>query len=400
MKLKALAAAVLLVVSTVGPAAAVAAGTAQDSNAYAGTHVSFDMENGAIADYSVDGTTVVDSVAVQSVSKSRSSGNVGANVDLATVTNFQAAGLSVQSSASSSTHATLKSDSGATVKAHDNDCGIMVVEASGESQFVRANLSAGSSAEQSGEQRVVVTKESGQSGAFLVVGDGKVTVNDDGNVSAELSEGSKLVYRQYDGERSDSDEKQEQLITDGTATAEVYYQQAEESGDDGQQRTADVVNYSESTTVEVTERSADRVNMTVERAESQGKVVLVSVSEAAMKNAQNAQVTVDGEAAVEASSYSEVESATQGGESSKYLVESSSSAEAATDVVVGINHFSARQLSIQSSDEGTATDEGSSHGTTSGEDATDEPTDGSGPGFGAVGAIAALGAALFARANR
>jgi hypothetical protein len=388
MNVKALAAALLLVVSAVGPTAAAAAGVTQEGSAYTGTHVTFKTKADAVADYSVNGNTVVDSVAVQSQSTAKSSGGLGVDVSLKAVTNFDAAGLSLASS--SSTQATVEAESGATIAAHDNDRGIMVVSAGDESQYVNANLSADSQAEQAGEQRVVVQKESGATGAFIVVGDGDVTVNEQGNVSAELAEDSKLVYRQYEGERSDSEKQQEQLIADGTATAEVYYQQAEESGEDGQQRTADVVRYSEDTTVEVTERSQNRVNMTVERAQSQGKVVIVSVSETAMENAQNAKVYVDGEAAVTAASYSEVQSAANGGDTSKYLVQSSSSAQASTDVVVGINHFSARQMSVQSGDD-------SASGGDDGDGSGDSPTEGSGPGFGALAAIAAIGAALFAR---
>jgi PGF-CTERM protein len=392
MNVKALAVALLLVVSAIGPATAAATGVTQDASATTGTYVEFQTDGDALTDYSVNGKTVVDSVAVQSKSEAQSSGGLGASVSLKAVTNFQAAGLSIASGFDSqaSTSATVESQSGATIEAHDNDRGVMVVTAAEESQYVMANLSSDAEAEQSSDKRVVVTKESGESGAFLVVGEGKVTVNEEGNVSADLAQDAKLVYRQYEGERSDGEKQQEQLIADGTATAEVYYQQAEESGEDGQQRTADVVRYSEDTTVEVTERSQNEVNMTVERAQSQGKVVIVSVSEAAMENAQNAKVFVDGEAAVKASSYSEVQSAANGGDDCKYLVQSSSSAQASTDVVVGINHFSAREMSVQSGDD-------SSSGGDGGDGSGDSPTEGSGPGFGVLAALAAIGAALFAR---
>jgi PGF-CTERM protein len=392
MNVKALAVALLLVVSAIGPATAAATGVTQDASATTGTYVEFQTDGDALTDYSVNGKTVVDSVAVQSKSEAQSSGGLGASVSLKAVTNFQAAGLSIASGFDSqaSTSATVESQSGATIEAHDNDRGVMVVTAAEESQYVMANLSSDAEAEQSSDKRVVVTKESGESGAFLVVGEGKVTVNEEGNVSADLAQDAKLVYRQYEGERSDGEKQQEQLIADGTATAEVYYQQAEESGEDGQQRTADVVRYSEDTTVEVTERSQNEVNMTVERAQSQGKVVIVSVSEAAMENAQNAKVFVDGEAAVKASSYSEVQSAANGGDDCKYLVQSSSSAQASTDVVVGINHFSAREMSVQSGDD-------SSSGGDGGDGSGDSPTEGSGPGFGVLATLAAIGAALFAR---
>ncbi|WP_255198436.1 hypothetical protein [Halorarius litoreus] len=395
MNIKALAAALLLVVSAVGPATAAATGATQNAKAYSETYVAFETKGDAIADYSVNGETVVDSVAVQSTSEAESSGGLAAGADLTAVTNFDAAGLSLESSATTSTHATVTAESGATIEANDNDRGIMVVSAGESSQYVSANLTSDAEAQQSGESRVVVQKADGETGTFIVVGDGDVTVNEQGNVSAELQQGSKLVYRQYGDERSDSEKKQEELIAEGTATAEVYYQQADSSSEDGTQRTANVVQYGEDTTVEVTEQSKNQVNMTVERAESQGKVVIVSVSDAAMENAENAQVYVDGKAAVQASSYSEVQSAANGGETSKFLVQSSSSAEASSDVVVGINHFSERQMSVQSGDgDGSSGSDGGDGGDGSSDDTA---TEGTGPGFGAIAAIAAFGAALFAR---
>lgn len=388
MNVKALAATLLLVVSAVGPATAAAVGATQQGEAYSGTYVSFQSNADAIADYSVNGETVVDSVAVQSTSKAQSSGGIAVDADLKSVTNFQAAGLSVQSSfeGSASTTTTMRSESGATIAAHDNDRGIMVVTASDGSQYVRANLSSGSSAQAAGENRVVVSNDDGTKGTFIVVGEGDVTVNEEGHVTAKLQEDAQLVYRQYNEERSQSDKQQEQLIASGTATAEVYYQQTAESGGDAKQRTVDVVQYGQQTSIEVTSKTQNHLNMTVERAESQGKVVIVSASEAAMNNAENAKVYVDGEAAVKASSYSEVKSATNGGETSKYLVRSSSSAQASSDVVVGVNHFSKRQMSVQSGDGGG----GGGGGGITGD---------AGPGFGGLLAIAAIGAALFARAR-
>jgi PGF-CTERM protein len=86
---------------------------------------------------------------------------------------------------------------------------------------------------------------------------------------------------------------------------------------------------------------------------------------------------------VEAESYSEVQSAANGGDTSKFLVRSSSSAQASTDVVVGVNHFSARDVSMQSGG-----DDGGSGGASSGGQ----------PGFGAgIAVVALVGAALLAR---
>jgi PGF-CTERM protein len=406
MNWKALVVAAALVVSTAGAPVAAAATTSQQGSAQAqsGTHVSFQATDSAIVDYTVNGRTLVEEMSVQSTSEARA--DAGAEIGLSGDAGFSAAGLSIANSieAGASTSATIESESGATIEAHDNDRGIMVVTANGESHVARFNSSDSSEAEQESEKRAVIQNDEGDAAAtVIVVGEGNVSVSEDGNVTATTANDGRVVYRQYEGERSDSEEQQERLIANGTAVAEVYVQSAADAaadGDDGDdetptatpteepseeagERSADVVRYSEDTTVEVTEQSANTVNATVERAQSQGKVVIMSVSEAAFENAEDAQVFVDGEAAAQADSYSEVRSAAAGGDESAYLVRSSGSAEASTDVVVGINHFSARDVSMQSEDGGG--------------DGGSTASDGQ-PGFGAGLAVVALvGAALLAR---
>lgn len=388
MNWKPFVATAMLIVASIG-AGAVAATTDSRSmdgaqaKAYSGTHVSFSTSGDAVTDYQVNGTQVIDAVAVQSKStaesRSRAEGGVNVGVDLRSVTSFAAASLDV--TATASTQATVKSESGATIRAHDNDRGVLVVDAGSKAQYVRVNLTSDAEAENAGQKRVVVTKADGTKAVVLVVGDGKVTVNDAGNVSARLNENARLVYRQYTGERSESEKQQERLITSGQATAEVYYQQAA----DGSGRVVDVVNYSSDTTVKTTEQSKQRLTMEVTRAESQGKVVIVSVSKAAMENVEDLSVTVDGKAAAKASTYSEIQSAANGGDRSAYLVKQSTSAQSSVDVVVGINHFSTRKMTISSDSTGDGSGDGS-------------PTDGNGAGFGVAAALVALaGVALLAR---
>lgn len=379
MKIKTLAIAALLVLASTAPAAVAATTAETRAETYSGDHVSFETTDNAVVDYQVDGTTVVEDVKVESAS----SANADARGGLVGVVSLAGAGISLDTRVN--TQATLTTDSGAQLEAHDNENGVLVVASGDSAQVVHANVSAASEAEAESDNRVVVRNDDGTEGTFIVVGDGKVTVDQEGNVAAQIEEDSRLVYRQYDEGRDETARTTERLIANGTATAEVYYQQTSESGGDGTQRGADVVQYSSDTTVEVTSKTESELNMTVERTESEGKVVVAHLSEAAMENAGNTQVYVDGEAAAEASSYSEVVAATEGESQSAYMVRQSSSAEAATEVVVGVNHFSARDVSMQSGEDGT-----------SGSDGTDDPTGAFGPGFGVVAAIAALGAALIA----
>lgn len=378
----------LLVVASAMAAAVPVTASPQQAEGYSGTHVSFDTGSNAVLGYTVNGKTLVENLTVQSKSKARS-GGIGVGADLSSVTRFSAAGMSMGSK--SQTSATVSVETGAKMTAHDNGRGILVVRSNGKSHYIRANISSESEAEQAGENRVLVTTGDGTQAAFLVVGDGKVTVNKEGDVVADIGENGKLCYRQYKGDRGSNDKKQERLITDGKAAAEVYIQQTTEGGE---KLAADVVKYSEDTTVKVTEKAKGNVEMTVERSRNKGKVVITTVSEQAFQSTQNIQVQVDGEAAARAESYSAVRQATQGGDSSKFLVHQSSSAKAMADVVVGINHFSERTVTMTSGDSGGDAGDGGEGGD------GDEQTANGGAGFGALAALAAIGAALIAARRR
>ena len=377
MRFRAAALALLLVVSAVGAAAAPAATQQAEGEAYSGAFVAFETTGTAVSDYAVDGSVVVENVSMQSASEAEG----GLDAGLSSVTGIDAAGLSVDSRTDAS--ATLASESGAKMETHDNQRGVVQIRADGESQVVHASVDG--EAESESDKRVVVTSDDGTQGTFVVVGDGDATVNEEGDVVAQVDGDGQLVYRQYNGERDEEDETQEQMIQNGTATAEVYVHGAAESGSGSESNGTSVVEYGQDTTVEVQERSESRINMTAERTESQGKIIITTVSDETFGSADSTEVFVDGEAAAQADSYGEVQQATQNGDNSRYLVRQSSSAEAATDVVVGINQFSERQVSMQS-DGDTGDDGGIS--------------DADGPGFGALAAIAALGGALVALRRR
>ena len=383
----------LLAFSLVGGVAAPAAGQQANGESYAGTHVEFRTTGSSVADYAVGGDVLVENVSVQSAGEARNQAGVGLDAGLESTTDFRGAGLQLASSASAS--ATVEVESGAEMRAHDNSRGVLQVRASDGAQVVTADLGDGSEASAEGDdgKRVVVSNDDGSQGTFIVVGDGEVVVDQNGDVTAEIEQDSQLVYRQYQEERSDSDEEAERMIENGTATAEVYVQagqsEGESAAEDGQNATVQTVKYGQDTTVEVADRSRDRLDMTVERSQSQGKVVLATLSEAAFENAQDVQVTVDGEAATQADSYGAVEQSAQDGDEPRYYVQQSSSAEATTDVAIGIDHFSARNVVLSSADGSQQTDGGST-------DDGSGDTDADGAGFGVLGAIAALAAALIA----
>jgi len=377
MRIKPLLMAVLVVVSVLVPVTAAAAtSTTQQSESYSETHVAFDTTSNAIVNYRVNGQTKLESVKVQS--KNEADGGLGVDAGLDARTSVDGAGVSVEST--TSTRAAVRSESGAEMQAHDSQRGILVVTSGGQGQYVNVNLSSDAEANQASERKVVVTHGDGSEGAFMVVGDGELVVNERGNVSSELGSDGRLVYRSYDDGRDDEDESQEELITSGRAAAEVYMTQAEDSGSDGQEQAADVAHYSQDTTVEVVESSEGRLEMTAERSQSEGRVIITTVSEEAFGSAQDVNVTVDGEAAAEASSYGELESATQNGDQSRYMVRQSSSAEATADVLVAVNHFSERNVAMTSG----GSDGGDGMGASQ-------------PGFGVLAVLAAIAALLVGR---
>jgi hypothetical protein len=391
----------LLVVSLVGAAAAPAAAQSTDAEgeAYAGSHVQFNTTGSAVSNYAVGDSVIVKNVSVQSSEEARSQAGIGLDVGLSAATSI--AGAAVESRTEADASVRLGFESGAAMQAHDNARGIFQVRANDSAQMVQANLSSDAEAESESDERVVVTKGDGSQGTFIVVGDGEVVVNEEGNVTAEVEEGSQLVYRQYDdGERSENDRQQEQMIQNGTATAEVYVQESAETGEDAGAATTSVVEYGQDTAIEVQSQSREEVNMTVERTQSQGKVVLTSVSESAFSSAEDIEVYVDGEAAAQADSYSAVEQSAMEGDEPRYYVAQSSSAEATTNVAIGIDHFSERAVSMQSAQEDTSTatesDAATETDSADGSDTATEETSGDGAGFGALAALAALGSALVA----
>jgi PGF-CTERM protein len=421
-----------------------AIGQQASGQAYAGTHVSLNASERAVADYAVHGETMLDSVAVESQSSVEDGGLVDVGASVSAVTQIEGAGVALD--ATTETEARIEADNGATVTAHDNGHGILVVESGDQSDYVVANLSAGASASAESDSQVEVTTENGTEGTFIVVGEGNATVNDDGDVTAHLGEDGRLVFRAYPEGKDDNDDEQERLIADGDAKAEAYVMAASERADgnetgnesegdagnetetgdendsengtegDGEQMVVDTVSYDDNTTVETAESAEGEVAFTVNRTTHEGTILVTSVSEEALNASEDLTVQVDGEAAVEAATYSQLRSAI-GSEQSRYTVESAGSGSASADVLVAVNNFSERTVSMQSEtgdESGAETTDGES-GTSAGEttddettdsdpadgttDATDaEDNDGGIPGFGVTAAVVALiGAALLAR---
>ncbi|MFC7200406.1 PGF-CTERM sorting domain-containing protein [Halospeciosus flavus] len=371
-----------LVLSAVAPAAA-ASTTQSQAKAYSGAHISFDVQSNAVVDYAVEGTTVFESVKVQSQESAQSSGLVGATASLSAVTSLEGAGLSLASQTQAKATISASGSSQAKMKAHDNTHGILVVSSNDQSQYVVANLSSAAEASQESDSQVSVSAGESTQGTFIVVGDGTVTVNENGDVTAKLGKNSKLVFRSYPSGKDSEDQKQERMISQGQVAGEVYVMTQE-----GGKKVVDTVTYTQQTTVEAKQSAENTVTVTAERTKEQGKIVITSVSKQAVGTLSDISVTVDGSAAAQVSSYSALKGAI-GGDESAYMVKqtSSASANARADVLVAFNHFSERTAKISSSDSG-------------GDSGGDSGSGASSPGFGVVAALVALVAiALYGRAQ-
>lgn len=160
--------------------------------------------------------------------------------------------------------------------------------------------------------------------------------------------------------------------------------------DEGDQPSADVVQYADDTTVEVDMASDTAIEMTADRDRNRGRVVITSISREAFDATDDISVTVDGEAAARAESAEALRTAADGGGNSAFMVRPATTASAKSDVVIAINHISERSMAITSEDgDGSSGDDGGS------------TTGGDGPGFGVLVAIVALiGAALIAMRRR
>jgi hypothetical protein len=390
MKIRTIALAALVLLAGVGPL--VAAGDGTETQAYSGAHVSFQADGGTVTNYTVEGDTVATALQVQSTSDVESDLGIGVEGDLSAVTDFAAAELSFDARTEAS--ATVSAESGATLRAHDYEHGTLVVDSGGESQYVGLNLSAESRVDVESDQRAVVTTGNGTEAAVLVAGGGEVTVDEEGNLTATVAADGKLVVRSYD-DRSEEDREEERLIVEGEAAAEVYVDEQESGTVSGS------VTYDANTSVTVEQRSEGKVEATVDRSQHDGKVVVVSGVDAET----SLTASVDGEAAAKVSGYSELRAATDGGSTSKYMVQGSADAEAT--VLVAVNHFSERQVTVSESNsgEGSTSPGGSDGDSSSGDDPEDsgdpdgsgaatgtdgDATGGAGPGFGVAMVVSAI----------
>ncbi|MFC4358305.1 hypothetical protein ACFO0N_10140 [Halobium salinum] len=383
---------------------------------YDGAHVGVGVEPTTLTDYTVDGTTYFDSLAVQSRTDAQAAGLADIGVSLPALNTLPGANLTVTSRTEANLD--LRTGSGAALSVHDNEHGIVVVRSNRGTQYVLANVSGEAEAAYEGDSQVIVTNEERAEASVTVVGNGSVGVNDEGNVVAELGRDGILVVRAYQGKRGTDDRRQEQFVADGVATGEVYVM------DRANGTVVDTVVYENETTLNAS-ASNGTVNLTVDRSQKQGAVVFTSVTETVADRPEEVTVLVDGETVPTARTYAQLRVAANNGPESRYKVSPSTQPGAVADVAIAINHFSAREVTIRgleangtnATTTATTTAEGpdgsngsngtvapnGSTGTTNtsvGNGTGGESTGATSPGFGALVALLAVAAVALAAGLR
>lgn len=229
----------------------------------------------------------------------------------------------------------------ASVTVTDSQRGTIAVDAGEQDQYVGIDLAEGAEAREE-DDRVVV--ESGdRTGVFVGVGESEIQVDDDG-VVVDLGQRSDVIFRSYaDGERGEHAIAVENMIANGTATADVFVDDREG------EPVADVSVFDDGLSVETDVSSDDRrVDLTVDRESGEGTVVATTVNESVL-GGTDVSVSVDGEAAVEADSHADLEDAIDGDEPRYLVVENEESGT--VDVLVAVDHFSERQITIEPADD-------------------------------------------------
>jgi len=355
-----------------------------DGQAYAGTHVSFDTGENAVVNYTVDGATVFESAEVESRSDAEDRGGGGVSVgigsggeggvDLSELTDVRGAAVA-NVNAQARTSANVEFDNSAEFEAHDNGNGVAVLKSGDEEQLVKVEVATDAEAETADESVVTFTSD-GTESSVIVAGEGEANVNGEGDVAAHLEKDTNAVIRAYGEEKTEDDEEQERLISEGDVAAEVQFGERGEG-----EVVGDPAEFLADTTVETeTETEAENaVSITVDRAESEGKVIMTTVTDAAVGTTDELSVEVDGEAAAEADTYSELEAGMR--EEPRYLTVASE-AESQAQVLVAVDSFSEHEITVEGGTDGEMDDDGM--------DDDGESEDGEGlPGFTVLVALVA-----------
>jgi len=334
--------ATLLVVSMAAPAAVTPA--AADEHEYDGKHVSFDIKPNGIAEYSVNNETLFSSVKTRAASEPAV--DVGAGVDASAIAGFEGAGIEATSTTTAA--ARFRTENGAQVAAHDTERGHLTIHATEQRTLVQINMSdpVGTTPEGS----VIVVGGATQVGSVFVVGEGNLSITEEGNIVADLPRGSGLVFRSNGDNRTTQDQATERLIERGSAAGEVYVSQR------NGEVVADTVQYDTDISVEVAQYEDGFVEVGVNRTTEQGTIVIMEVSKKLIEDPGDTAVRVSGTKATRVDTHAELRRSLGKGEPT-YKVSRATTGQANAAILVAIDSFSGQTVIIEERQESTAVEE-------------------------------------------
>ncbi|MFB6236347.1 MAG: PGF-CTERM sorting domain-containing protein [Halopenitus sp.] len=348
--------ATLLVVSMAAPAAVTPA--AAGEHEYDGKHVSFDIKSNGIAEYSVNNETLFSSVKTQAASEAAV--DVGAGVDASAIAGFEGAGLEATSTTTAA--ARFRTENGAQVAAHDTERGHLTIHATEQRTLVQINMSDPVGTTPKGT--LIVVGGAKQVGSVFIVGEGNLSITEEGNIVADLHKGSGLVFRSNGENRTTQDQATERLIERGAAAGEVYV--SKRNGE----VVADTVQYDTDISVEIAQYEKGFVEVAVNRTTEKGTIVIMEVSKKLIEDPGAASVRVSGTEATRVDTHAELRRSLGKGEPT-YKVSQATTSQANAAVLVAIDSFSRQTVVIEERQEST-------------------PVEESAPGFGVSAALLAM----------
>lgn len=365
---------VLALLVTVGLVASAATVTGLQGGEESGDHITLEFTNQQVVNYTVGNQTFLASIQAQSVEQVETDG-------LQSLTEFE--GSAMESTGEDEATWLVNTQSNANFEFNDNPHGTFIAEGVDVAQYARFVVAEGVEATDENQRKVTLTTDGNAAASFILVGDGEVTVNQNGDVVARIGDASTLVFRAYPDGKSNSDEQMERYIENGNGVAEIYARQP------GTDSIVDHARYQQDVAPTAEQTDDTTVQTDIEYTEGESGVVLFTLSQAFTEASGAINATVNGQQAQEVTSFGELDGALDGNQSRYMVVE----LESRTDVIVAVNQFAAQttvgvsgasgqeqqQTPLQEGDDGNQTDQ---------------------PGFGVLAAIVALAVAALAAARR
>lgn len=279
-----------------------------------GRNAQLNVSGNRIINYSTGGTKIIKSM------------DTGANITVGAKTGvkteFQSANLSIS--------------------AHDNTNGILKFKAEKDTK-VKLNLSANAVVGDESEKKVSIKADNVET-TVMIAGPGSLDVENN-TIKANLRESSQLISKSYPGGKEKGDDEIESGIVNGNISAEVQIFNETEG------TTNDTVEYSPTVTIKEIKATKGEISVTADSKTEAGTTIAIIVENSMLPaEVNNLSIKVDGEATVNASSFYELYATRKEDKPRSMVIKG----DTCTKILVAVNHFSERAISIESKEVPTA----------------------------------------------